>query len=101
MQYFLCKLVPPRPTFDRDMTDAEGKLMQEHIAYWAGLAHQGIVIVFGPVSDPKGAWGVAILELESEADVHPLTASDPVTKSGLGFGYEIYSMPRVILRNMT
>lgn len=33
MSFFLCKLIPPRPTFARDMTQAEAKLMQEHVAY--------------------------------------------------------------------
>ncbi len=38
MKYILCKLLPPRPTFDRDMNEAEKKVMQEHVGYWAGLA---------------------------------------------------------------
>jgi hypothetical protein len=58
VKFFLCKLVPPRPTFAQDMTEAETKLMQEHVMYWKELAGRGIAVVFGPVADPKGhgAW---------------------------------------------
>ena len=42
------------------MTDAEGELMQEHINYWKNLVDRRIAIVFGPISDPKGVYGLAI-----------------------------------------
>jgi uncharacterized protein YciI len=65
-KHFLCKLIPPRPTSAHDMTDAEAKLMQQHAAYWKGLMDQGLVILFGPVADPKGVYCISILELEEE-----------------------------------
>ena len=40
MHYFLNKLIPPRPTFPQDMTEVEGKVMQEHVAYWQDLANR-------------------------------------------------------------
>jgi len=52
MKYFLYKLVPPRPTFHQDMTEVEGKVMQEHGAYWRDLADSRIAVVVGPVIDP-------------------------------------------------
>ncbi len=52
---FLCKLIPPRPTFVQDMTEAERNVMQEHAIYWKGLIDRRIAIVFGPVLDPKGS----------------------------------------------
>lgn len=64
MKYFLYKLIPPRPAFAQDMTEAESRLMQEHAEYWKGLMEQGMVVAVGPVLDPKGSYGVAILELE-------------------------------------
>jgi uncharacterized protein len=51
MHYFLYKLIPPRPTFSQDMTEAEKKLMQEHISYWQNLADRKILVIFGPVLD--------------------------------------------------
>ena len=52
MKYFLYKLLPPRPTFPQDMTEAEGELMQEHINYWKTLVDKRIAVIFGPVADP-------------------------------------------------
>lgn len=53
MAYFLYKLIPPRATFPQDMTEAEGKLMQEHVAYWKDFADRRIAVIFGLVVDPK------------------------------------------------
>ena len=72
--------------------------MQEHVAYWKDLANRGIGVVFGPVADPNGAWGVGIVEVENEADVRALSANDPTVKSGLNFKFEIYPMPTALLR---
>ena len=96
--YFLLKLIGPRPTFPQDMTDEERKLMLAHIAAWKDPIDRGIVVVFGPVLDPKGAWGVGIVEVDGEDEVRALIANDPVIKSGLGFRYEYYPMPNPIVR---
>jgi len=98
MKYFLFKLIPPRPTFARDMTDAEAKLMQEHVAYWKKRMEGGLVIVFGPVADPKGTYGVAIVEVEEEVDVNALGMNDPTIKANVGFQFEVYPMDRAVLR---
>ncbi len=98
MKYFLCKLIPPRPTFAQDMKDAEANLMQEHVAYWKGLMERGLVIVFGPVADPKGTYGIAILEVEDEVDVNALGMNDPTIRANVGFSFQVYPMERVVLR---
>lgn len=59
---FLYKLIPPRPTFVQDMTEAEIKAMEEHAVYWKGLTDRGIAIAFGLVLDPKGPWGLLSLK---------------------------------------
>lgn len=97
MKYFLCRLLPPRPTFAQDMTEAEAKVMRNHVAYWTALAERGTAIVFGPVADPQGAWGVGILEVEDEAEVQSLTTNDPVMRAALGATYEILPMPRAVI----
>jgi hypothetical protein len=51
---FVYKLVPPRPSFAMDMTDAERAVMGEHAAYWHGLLDRRTAVVFGPVLDPAG-----------------------------------------------
>lgn len=97
MNLFLYKLLPPRLTFATDMTDTERKVMQEHVTYWKGLLEKGIVIVVGPVFDPKGSWGLAIVEADNEQNVRTLGTNDPAVKSGLAF--EIHPMgPNSIVR---
>jgi uncharacterized protein YciI len=91
MKQFLCKLIPPRPTFAQDMTEVERKIMQEHF-YWKDLSDRRVAIIFGPVLDPKGIWGVAIVEVASKPEAHILGRNDPVVQAG------IYSMPGAILR---
>ena len=78
------------------MADAEAKLMQQHVAYWKGWMDRGFVIVFGPVADPKGTYGVVILELEEE-DANALGMNGPTIKANLGFYFEVYPMNRAVL----
>src|SRR3712207_2789806 len=98
MPVHLCKLLPPRPTFAADMSPAEATLMGEHAAYWGGLTERGIAVVFGPVFDPNGVWGLAIVDVADEATASALTNDDPVIRAGNGFRYEIYPMPQAVLR---
>jgi uncharacterized protein len=98
MGMFLLKLLSPRPTFPGDMTDQERKVMLEHVSHWRDLTNLGIAIAFGPVLDPKGVWGVAIIDVADEAEVRKLVMEDPVTKANLG-KIEIYPMaPNSIAR---
>jgi hypothetical protein len=89
---FFYKLIPPRPTFVQDMTEAEGKAMDEHAKYWKNLTDTGIAVVFGLVLDPNGPWGVAIVEVEDEPHAHLVGTNDPAVKAGLTF--EVYPVPR-------
>jgi uncharacterized protein len=98
MKCFFCKLTPPRPTFMVDMTDVERQLMRQHVAYWSDLAAKGSAIVFGPVADPQGGYGVAVVEAPDEATVRDWSMHDPVMKAGAGFSYAIHVMPQVVLR---
>jgi uncharacterized protein len=98
MKYFLYKLIPPRQTFLQDMTQAEEKLMHEHVKYWENLINRRIAIIFGPVADPKGGYGIAIIETKDENVVNDLGTNDPAIKPNVGFRFEIYSMPEPILR---
>ena len=93
---FLYQLIPPRPTFAQDMTEKERKIMQEHALYWKDLTDKRIAVAFGPVLDPKGVWGLAIVEAANEQDVRALGTNDPVVKAGLTF--EVYAMPGAIVR---
>jgi len=72
--------------------------MREHAAYWRELANKRTAVIFGPIADPKGAWGLAVVEAQDEAAARGLGANDPTIKAGVGFTFEIYSMPQVVLR---
>ena len=93
---FLYKLIPPRPTFVQDMTEAERKAIGEHAIYWKGLTDRGIAIVFGLVLDPKGPWGVAIVEIADESDARALGVNDLAVRAGLTF--DVYPMPDAVVR---
>ena len=94
-KYYVLKLLPPRPTFAFDMNDEERAVMQKHIAYWAEYLQKGIAVVYGPVNDPKGPYGIGIVEVDSEEDVKQLIANDPAAKINT---YDVAPMFRAILR---
>jgi len=98
MPFFLCRLLPPRPTFPADMTAEEARLMQDHAAYWQRAADKGEAVIVGPVLDPAGVWGLAIVEVSDPAAASALTEFDPLIRSGRGFRYDIHPIPQAILR---
>lgn len=96
MSFFLYKFTP-RPDFPDTMTDAEAAVMREHIAYWQALADKRTAVVFGPVADPAGSWGVAVVEADDVADVEAIRAGDPVVVADLG-PVVVFPMPAAITR---
>jgi uncharacterized protein YciI len=98
-KYFLAKLIPPRPSFTKDMTSEERQIMMEHGAYLRKYVEAGTVIVMGPVLDPSGPWGLAVFETGSEDEVRTITTRDPTALSGLGFHWEIYPILPAVVRN--
>ncbi len=92
--YFFVKTQNPRPTFHLDMTPEERSVMDRHVAYWSEKATQGIAIVFGPVMDPKGVYGMGVYQVQDEAEMHELLKHDPA--NGL-LQYEIFPMPRAVV----
>ncbi len=97
MATFFFKLIPPRPSFAEDMTEAERAFMAEHVAYWLGLSARREAVVFGAVADPKGAWGLAVLDVEDAARAEAVAEGDPAVEKG-GLTYEIHPMPRAVVR---
>jgi uncharacterized protein YciI len=101
MKYFLLRLIAPRSTFPKDMTGEERSLMQEHTAYWTNVFKEGRIVIFGPVADPKGTWGLGIVEVDDESELRELTTNDPVIKADQRFSYEIYPMMAGKVRRFT
>ena len=96
MPHFLLRLLPPRPSFLVDMSDKERELMGEHAAFLAGEMAAGRVLAFGPVADPKGPFGMAIVEAPSTATVETMTLADPAIRAAVGFSYEISPILKLI-----
>ena len=95
--HFVYRLIPPRPTFAADMTDAEQATMDEHAADWTNLCEHGQVVVFGVVLDREGAWGLAVLEAETEDDVRAIASNDPAVRTKM-CTFEIGLMPDPFVR---
>ena len=52
----------------------------------------------GPVADPAGGYGVAIIEAASEAALEAMQGADPVIAAGRGFAYENRLMLTIAVR---
>ncbi len=92
--YFFVRTNNPRPTFHLDMTPEERAVMERHVAYWSEKAERGIAIVFGPVMDPAGVYGMGVYNVEDEAEMRRLLDADPA--KGL-LQYEVAPMPRAVV----
>jgi uncharacterized protein YciI len=98
MPHYLCKLIPPRPTFIADMTLEELQVMRGHREYWMPRVETGVVIAMGPVADPTGGYGVAIIDAPSLVALEAMQAGDPAIASGRGFSYQNSLMPTISVR---
>ena len=98
MPHFFCKLKPPRLTFIADMSDDEALVMRRHREYWMPRVEIGVVIAIGPVTDPSGGYGVAIIEAPSRAALDAMLEADPAILSNRGFAYETFAMPALAAR---
>ncbi|HET9934609.1 MAG TPA: SRPBCC domain-containing protein [Polyangiaceae bacterium] len=97
-KYFLCRLLPPRPSFAFDMSEAERRAMGEHVAYWTQKLEEGVAIVFGPVADASGPWGLGVVRVPDEAALKAMTENDPAIRSGLGLSYQTLPMLNAVHR---
>jgi len=82
MSTFVFRLEAPRPNFALDMTDEEREIMGRHAAYWQPLVEAGRMVVFGPVLDDSGSWGLGVVESENEDELRAFAARDPAVTSG-------------------
>jgi uncharacterized protein len=84
MSTFVIRLIAPRPTFALDMTDEERAIMGRHAAHWQPYIDSGQMVVFGPVLDDSGSWGLGVVEADDEEQLRAFAADDPVVTSGTG-----------------
>ena len=82
MATFVFRLKAPRPNFALDMTDEEREIMGRHASYWRPYIEGGRMVVFGPVLDGSGSWGLGVVEADDEEEIHRFAAGDPVVVTG-------------------
>ena len=90
-QHYFFKLIPPRTTFPYDITEAEKLLMARHALYCQEHFAAHRVLVYGPVMAATGAFGLAVLEVDNEAEAREFGENDPSVREGLN-RFEIYPM---------
>ena len=79
---FVFRLQAPRATFALDMTDEEREIMARHAEHWQPLVESGHMVVFGPVLDDTGSWGLGVVDADDEDEVRTFAANDPAVTTG-------------------
>jgi uncharacterized protein YciI len=64
------------------MTDDEREIMGRHAAHWQPLIDSGQMVLFGPVLDHTGSWGIGVVEVDSEDELRAFADKDPVVAAG-------------------
>ena len=59
------------------MTDTERGLMLAHMQYLQGHFVAGRVLIYGPVMATEGYVGMAVFEVENEAEARSIAENDP------------------------
>ena len=84
MSTFVFRLTSPRATFALDMSDQEREIMARHALYWRPWIESGQMVIFGPVLDSSGSWGLGVVEADDEEALRAFAANDPVVTTGTG-----------------
>jgi uncharacterized protein YciI len=84
MSTFVFRLNAPRPTFVLDISDEEREIMARHAAHWRPWIESGQMVIFGPVLDSTGSWGLGVVEAGDEEGLRAFATDDPVATTGTG-----------------
>lgn len=76
------RLIAPRPTFALDLSDEERAVMGRHAEYWQPMVDTGRMVVFGPVLDSTGSWGLGVIEADDEDELRAFVEGDPAVTTG-------------------
>jgi uncharacterized protein len=82
MSTFVFRLKAPRPNFALDMSDEEREVMGRHAAHWQPYIESGQMVIFGPILDSTGSWGLGVVEADDEDELRAFAASDPWSRRG-------------------
>lgn len=92
MTWFLYRLLAPRPDFPMTMSEDEQAAMAAHSEYWRGHLDDGRVLIFSPVADPAGAWGMAVVHADTVEEVATLGQGDPAVVRGV-CTFDVLALP--------
>ncbi len=82
MPTYVLRLIAPRPDFAMSMTDEERAIMGRHAAHWQPYLDAGRMVVFGPILDDTGSYGLAVVEIDDEDALRAHADADPVVTTG-------------------
>jgi uncharacterized protein YciI len=76
---FLLKIEPTRPGFTlQNMTADEGRLATQHVQYLMSLLDSGKLTLAAQALDPKGLWGIIIVNAPDRETARALLDGDPM-----------------------
>ena len=58
--------------------------MTRHAEHWRPWVESGQMVIFGPVLDGSGSWGLGVVEADDEEELRAFAADDPVVTTGTG-----------------
>ena len=56
--------------------------MGRHAAYWQPFIDSGQMVIFGPVLDSTGSWGLGVVEADDEDELRAYAAGDSAVTTG-------------------
>jgi len=56
--------------------------MDRHAAHWQPYIDSGQMVIFGPVLDDTGSWGLGVVEADNEEELRAFAARDPAVTTG-------------------
>jgi uncharacterized protein YciI len=81
---FLLRIEPTRTGFTlQNMTAEEGRLAAQHAQYLKSLLDSGKLSLAAQVFDPKGLWGIVIVNASDRETAQALLDGDPMVKGNM------------------
>jgi uncharacterized protein YciI len=87
---FLLRIEPTRAGFTlQNMTADEARLASQHVQYLSSLLDSGKLSLAAQVFDPKGLWGIVIVDAPDAEAARALLDGDPMVKAKMFRGEAI------------
>ncbi|MBZ5728730.1 MAG: YciI family protein [Acidobacteriia bacterium] len=90
VRQFLLRIEPVRKDFTlQNMNEDERRIAGEHVAYLQSLMAEEKLTFAGQVLDPKGLWGIIIVNAPDQEAANALLNGDPTIKAKMFRGEAI------------